>query len=104
MKRFPRQISGIYFLYQGEELIYIGKSKNIFGRVGSHCAHGREFDSWTYAPVEQDEILQAERKAIEKYRPRLNCMTRRNPFTNVTSRLWKSESTLDATFTNQDKI
>ena len=47
--------SGLYFLYDKGQLVYIGKSSNIFYRVGQHIQQGiKEFDEWNYQVIEDD--------------------------------------------------
>ena len=67
-------IQGIYFLFKGDELVYIGKSVNIYGRVNSH-----DQDDWdTYSYIEVDgyvrdfELSKLEKAYQLKYRPRYN--------------------------------
>lgn len=89
MKKQPRKIAGLYFLYQGDEIVYIGQANNVFLRVGIHdMENGKEFDSWSYQEIEGDRS-NAEREAIRKHRPKYNQVTRHNPITGITSRLWK---------------
>lgn len=39
---------GVYFLFKGERLVYIGKSNSIYARIGQHCVSSKDFDSWEY--------------------------------------------------------
>jgi len=42
-------ISGVYFLFSGEELMYIGQSKNVHARVASHIGRADfSFDRYSY--------------------------------------------------------
>ncbi len=75
--RFPRSPSGVYYLYLGDEIIYIGQSTNVFYRVGSHgIPNGFNFDSWEYVPTQPEDLVAAERKAILQHRPKLNRISR----------------------------
>lgn len=66
--------SGVYFLYKGDELVYIGESDSIFSRVGTHIREGvKDFDTWAYHEIEGTR----ERKALEGflisiYKPKYN--------------------------------
>ena len=41
----PRQMptSGIYLLSEGEQHLYVGRSRNIRGRLGRHCRPGATY-------------------------------------------------------------
>jgi excinuclease UvrABC nuclease subunit len=55
---------GIYFLFDGDEIVYIGKSINIESRVVNHRGQGeKEFDSYSFVEV-HDELL---RNHLEAY-------------------------------------
>jgi excinuclease UvrABC nuclease subunit len=67
--------SGVYFLFQGEELVYVGEGWNCFLRVAEHTRKDsdRVFTHWNFIPAESKE----ERKAIERalrrqYKPKFN--------------------------------
>ena len=68
-------LSGVYFLFQGEELVYIGERWDCFLRVAEHTRKDsdRVFTHWNFLPVESKE----ERKAVElalrrQYKPKFN--------------------------------
>jgi excinuclease UvrABC nuclease subunit len=77
----PREIplpkAGIYFLFSGDELIYIGQSQNIFTRLGMHCAIGRfgltEITSVFYV-LERNANRRSrlEAELIGTFKPKLN--------------------------------
>jgi len=61
---------GVYFLFDNNELVYIGKANDIYSRVRQHSQH-RSFDKIHYIPLENDiEII--ETQLIQHFRPRLN--------------------------------
>ncbi len=75
--RFPRSPSGVYYLYLGEEIIYIGQSRNVFHRVGEHgVPNGIRFDSWEYIPTQVDDLIALESTEILRHRPKLNRLER----------------------------
>ena len=65
---------GLYFLYNGDELVYIGKSSNIFSRVGQHIRENiKMFDNWNYKIIENDkERDEMEGYLIEIFKPKYN--------------------------------
>lgn len=66
-------VSGIYFLFDGDEVVYIGKSTNIHNRLNSH-EHDRQkkWDSFTFLEVEGIFSGALESIFIGSYRPRYN--------------------------------
>lgn len=68
---------GVYFLFKGEELVYIGKAKSIYSRIGQHVVSSKDFDSWDYYECRPEsyspttvELLEAH--LIEWFKPRYN--------------------------------
>lgn len=68
-------ISGIYFLFKENKLVYIGESSCVFTRISQHFKNTKkEFDSFKYE-IFQGTIKQRklkERKLIIRYNPILN--------------------------------
>lgn len=63
--------SGVYFLYDGDELVYIGSSNNIFYRIGTHIAKKEKcFDRCEW--YETDDYLRLENFLIAQFRPKYN--------------------------------
>jgi len=62
--------SGVYFLFENNELIYIGMAIDIYTRVLCH-SKTVSFDRVWYIPVENDIDI-VERQFIQHFRPRLN--------------------------------
>jgi len=64
----------LYFLFQGAELVYIGKSENVKSRLTDHTKSNKEFD--TFAVMEfktSDQLLtDIEGGYIKKYTPKYN--------------------------------
>jgi excinuclease UvrABC nuclease subunit len=67
--------SGVYFLFHGDELVYIGEGWNCFLRVAEHTRKDsdRVFTRWNFIPIESKD----ERKALElalrrQYKPKFN--------------------------------
>ncbi len=63
-------VSGVYFLYDGVELVYIGQGWNCFLRVAEHTRKDsdKRFTHWTFLPVESE----TERRALERQLTRLH--------------------------------
>jgi excinuclease UvrABC nuclease subunit len=52
--------SGVYFLWDEDELVYIGESENIYLRIGQHIKDGRKrFDDFTIYITEDRKLLEA---------------------------------------------
>ncbi len=63
----------IYFLFCGEELVYIGQSVSLSSRISTHRQEGyKAFDRVFYMPVEYERLDEVERREIIKHRPRYN--------------------------------
>jgi len=68
-------ISGIYFLFRDNEVVYVGESICIFSRLSQHFkSTEKEFTSFKYEKFEGNatERKKKEAKYIKKYRPILN--------------------------------
>lgn len=66
-------ISGVYFLYQKNILVYIGSSKDIFNRLEFHFKdNSKEYDSYSYLELPDLEYQLTERYLINKYLPIYN--------------------------------
>ncbi len=64
--------SGVYFLYRGHELQYIGQSVSIFRRIYDHLSAGVDFDSFAFVEFDPSELLEWEARYIAKFEPPLN--------------------------------
>ena len=66
---------GIYFLFDGDDLVYIGKGWNCLLRVAEHTRKNsnKKFTSWNYLKIESEKEYSAlEKVLIQKYTPRYN--------------------------------
>ena len=75
---------GVYFLCQGDEVVYVGQSVSVPDRVMSHIREarrpaGKTFDPSRifYVPVPESELLRVESGFIGRLRPRYNGESRR---------------------------
>lgn len=62
--------SGIYFLIDGSEVVYVGQSRSIMSRVLKHS--DKNFDRVTFLPVDERYLLLVEARYIQKFRPKYN--------------------------------
>tara|TARA_X000001036_G_C20140235_1_gene586998 strand:- start:107 stop:472 length:366 start_codon:yes stop_codon:yes gene_type:complete len=75
--------SGVYFLFDGDELIYIGQTINEYQRVAGHF-NDKIFDSYTFMPCLKEELNTIESVYIDHFKPKLNG----RPLTNIVSNYW----------------
>ena len=57
---------GVYFLMRGDEVVYVGSSKNVVGRVSDHRGD-KDFDSVSYIVVDEAMTLEAVEAAFILY-------------------------------------
>jgi len=69
--RFPYSGPAVYFLFQGDDLVYIGKAVNLLRRVAGHFGQ-KNFDHFSYIVCKREELETLERSAIVKFQPKLN--------------------------------
>jgi hypothetical protein len=74
LEQLPSEtVSGIYFLWRGSQLIYVGQSRHIAQRVGQHIEEGRKpFDGMSFIRVEISHLNHVERLYIERFLPQYN--------------------------------
>jgi hypothetical protein len=68
---FAASHAGVYFLLAGEEIVYVGKSVNVAGRVGSHSAD-KVFDRCLVMPVKKHLLEPMEAMLILCLYPKFN--------------------------------
>lgn len=66
------RITGIYFLIDGEEIVYVGQSLDIFTRIQIHKATGKVFDRYYYIECEESALNELEAEHIVKFAPKYN--------------------------------
>lgn len=67
--------SGVYFLFDANELVYIGKGWNCLLRVAEHTRKDSDklFTSWNYIHIESKQEYEAlEKKLISTLKPKYN--------------------------------
>jgi len=69
----PPLISGVYFLFNDIDLVYIGKSNNIYFRIITHIGNDRiVFDKYSYVKIDGDYMSIVEAVLIKYYKPKHN--------------------------------
>ena len=62
---------GVYFLYDKDELVYIGQSDNLYRRIGQHIAEGKKkFDRFELYPT--GDRIRLEGFLISMFEPKYN--------------------------------
>jgi hypothetical protein len=64
--------SGVYFLWDGPRLVYIGKANCVHDRLAAHRRNRVWFTHATYEALHQSCALWCESQYIRRYRPPLN--------------------------------
>jgi predicted GIY-YIG superfamily endonuclease len=70
--------SGVYVLWRGAGVAYVGCSRHVHLRVGEHTRdrnpayatrRGIDFDRWTFVPCKESEMFELERSYIDLLKP-----------------------------------
>jgi hypothetical protein len=67
----PHNYSAVYFLRRGEEIVYVGQSKNVACRIAAHI-NKKLFDSVLIMPVPEEVLSSVEMYWITRLKPNLN--------------------------------
>lgn len=64
----------MYFLWAGDEIVYVGRSENLFQRIGTHVDNPEiEFDSFTWEEhLSYESMVKSEARCIKELKPRHN--------------------------------
>jgi hypothetical protein len=62
--------TGVYFLIEGDEVVYVGQSVNVYARIAQHAA--KIFDRYAFIPCSVDALDRLESLYIHFLRPKLN--------------------------------
>lgn len=68
-------VSGVYFLFHNDEVVYIGQGWNCFLRVAEHTRKDscKTFTHWSFIEIKSETDRKAlERELIKKHRPKFN--------------------------------
>ncbi len=64
---------GVYFLWFGDEVVYVGQAENMRRRIGEHMSAGvKNFDGVSCVPCATDKLQKLERHYIQVMTPRFN--------------------------------
>ena len=73
MQKLPKNIVGVYYLFDKNEVVYIGASENIKSRLIAHYSNKeKEFDDFSFHTCDKNILFKAEAKAIRRYLPKYN--------------------------------
>jgi predicted GIY-YIG superfamily endonuclease len=67
--------SGVYFLFNGTDLVYIGEGWNCFLRVAEHTRKESDkvFTSWNFIPIGDEQERKARERALRaEFKPKYN--------------------------------
>ncbi len=84
-------LSAVYFLCQGDEVVYVGKTGNLIQRLGCHKStikHDRSF----YLPCASDDLAATESKFIKLLNPLFN---RNGKTKEIDEELEQAKATMD---------
>lgn len=78
------ELAGVYLLYDHDELVYIGQSKNIIARVGSHASGTtKHFTHFAILkPTDPEDRFAIESFLIKTLRPKYNSRQTKSKTTN----------------------
>ena len=66
-------VLGVYCLYFGDDIVYVGQSRNIYGRISQHMNGAPfEFDHFIIKECEPFELRLLEAKLIQELQPKWN--------------------------------
>lgn len=65
--------SGVYFLCQENEVVYVGQSTKLGSRICAHFVErSKHFDTVWFMPVPTDQLIEMEKKFIDLLHPKYN--------------------------------
>lgn len=64
--------TGIYFLILNQEVVYVGQSVDVLGRISRHKREGKQFDSYSYILCAPEKLNTLEAQYITAFMPWLN--------------------------------
>jgi len=64
------QATGVYFLIDGDKVVYVGQSVNVYARIASH--HDKVFERFAFIPCKREVLDSLESLYIHILRPALN--------------------------------
>ncbi len=75
-QKIPSQLRGIYFLIDGDRVMYVGQTPNVFRRIGEHLGRAKR-ERYYLLPMSEDatsdkDLSALERRYIDHLNPPLN--------------------------------
>lgn len=64
---------GIYFLIRKGEIVYVGKTTDVFQRLSKHRRDGKLFDAYNFMPCREGQLDELESRYIAAFLPLGNC-------------------------------
>ena len=65
--------TGVYFLYRGPTVVYVGKAVDVRRRIANHIADGvKSFDGVSFIPCRRNDLTRIETKYIALLCPEYN--------------------------------
>lgn len=75
--------SGIYFLWKGDRIVYVGQTRTGYHRIASHMANSAmDFDAVGFVRCAREDLDKVEREYLDRLLPDLNA----DPITNMLRR------------------
>ncbi|EET8237114.1 hypothetical protein FC219_002277 [Escherichia coli] len=65
-----KHATGVYFLLDGDDVVYVGQSRNVYSRISSHPA--KNFNRYAFVPCAVEALDKLESLYIHLLRPKLN--------------------------------
>ncbi|EJJ8796738.1 GIY-YIG nuclease family protein [Salmonella enterica] len=65
-----KHATGVYFLLDGDDVVYVGQSRNVYARISSHPA--KNFNRYAFVPCAVEALDKLESLYIHLLRPKLN--------------------------------
>lgn len=65
-----KKASGVYFLLDGDEVVYVGQAVNVYSRIAQHT--NKQFDRYAFVPCAVEMLDKLESLYIHWLRPKLN--------------------------------
>ena len=66
-----KKCTGVIFLFQDDEVVFIGQSDNVFSRIEEYKTT-KEFTAWNYIKAPKEDLADLVAKYIIQFKPRLN--------------------------------
>lgn len=79
-----KRTSGVYFLFKGDELLYVGQTKKVLARVFAHQT--LDYDGYAFLEYHDSILDVAEAEYISKLNPRFNRQARAGALTMLSLR------------------